>query len=156
MTTAIVPSPPQAVGDTLAAIHECAGRMWRWKTPEELTGLDAALAVALTTKTAEIPVWLVVVAPPSHGKTEMLTCIERAMGDKAFAFDKLTPASLVSGVLGPDGENTDLLPMLDGNLVVLKDLSPILEMNAAERNSIIGDLRSIYDGSFTNTPGRTR
>lgn len=133
--------------DAIHKVHDVARRMWGW-SDADLTAIDANLAVALTIQTAEIPVWLVNLAPPSHGKTEMLTCVEKAMGQTAFAFDKLTPASLVSGIVNPDGSTNDLLPLLNNSLVILKDMSPILEMNAAERNAIIGDLRSIYDGQF--------
>ena len=144
MTTTISPIRDAA----LFHVHEVAKRMWGW-AGTDLTALDASLAVAMTVQTAEIPVWLINLAPASHGKTEMLSCIEQAMGTKAFAFDKLTPASLVSGIVDKDGVSNDLLPLLNASLVVLKDMSPILEMNAAERNMIIGDLRSIYDGQFT-------
>lgn len=147
-----IPPVPGGLGPNVSGaldnVHTTARKMWRWSTDADMTALDVSLAVCRAL-TSEIPLWVVIIAPPSSGKTEMLTCIQNAMPRLSFAFDKLTPAAFISGAVGKDGEVTDLLPLLDGRLVLLKDLSPLLTMDAAGRDAIVGDLRSIYDGSYT-------
>jgi hypothetical protein len=133
-------------------MHEGAHELWgaTWDAP-----LDAVLAAARVSGTVAEPLWVIVIGAPSTGKTERLNVVLKALASEdVIALDKLTPASFITGARDEDGNYQDLLPILNGRLLVIRDLSPLLSMDGASRDSIVGDLRSIYDGSFTRNLGR--
>lgn len=144
-TTALAPRSVATPAEPLHDIDSIARALWGWS---DTTTLHAAIAGARSVEGDGEPLWLIVLGVPSSGKTEMLLTIASARPKETVILDKLTPASFITGLKNDDGGYNDLLRDLDGELLVLKDLSPILSMDATARDAIIGDLRSIYDGSF--------
>ena len=45
------------------------------------------------------------------------------------------------------GEETSLLPKLNGKILVVKDLTPLISGNRDTRGQVLGQLRDAYDGS---------
>jgi hypothetical protein len=80
------------------------------------------------------------------GKTEIFRALRQR--EDAYCLSKLTEKSLKSGYRDPKNPQKDpsLLPELNGKVVLIKDLSPLLSMRRESRASIIGDLRDAYDG----------
>ncbi len=64
----------------------------------------------------------------------------------------LTPNTLISGLKG-DGERIDLLPKLDGKLLVIKDFTSILSKKTDDATAIFADLREAYDGYLEKSFG---
>ncbi len=94
------------------------------------------------------PLWLCLVAPPSGGKTEFLNMLK----DLSFVFplSTLTGKTLFSGakVAGRGQGGASLIHKIDGKIVVIKDLTSILNENIEDRKLIMSQLREIYDGYY--------
>lgn len=132
---------------SLLKVMEVAKGVWGMEYDSPLA---TVLAAARSRVTQGEPLWVIVIGAPSSGKTERLRCVANAMmREDVMVLDKLTPASFITGARDDEGTYRDLLPDLDKRLLVIGDLSPLLSMDAAGRDSIMGDLRTIYDGSFS-------
>jgi len=92
------------------------------------------------------PVWLLVVAPPSGLKTELLNALDDV--SDIYHLSALTPQTLISGQKRP-GHETSLLVKLNGKILTFKDFTTILEMNFSARDEILSQLREVYDGKYS-------
>ena len=114
--------------------------------PVDLDTIDFVFAVYASNRMPGDSLWGAVIDASGGGKTELLRSL-RTQPDTYF-LSKLTSKTLKSGYRDPKKPDKDpsLLHELDGKVVVIKDLSPLLSMRRDERNSIISDLRDAYDG----------
>lgn len=100
-------------------------------------------------------VWLLTVAPPSGGKTEVLQATA-GLPDVHPTAD-LTMPSLLSGSSKKDrGKNATggLLRVIgDSGVILCKDFGSVLSMHRDKRAEVLGALREIYDGSWTRHVG---
>lgn len=107
------------------------------------------------------PIWLMLVAPPSSGKTTALNallglevCNKR--GEKIQpiqSISDLTENSFASGAQRMDTETSLLMKMPKGGVMVFKDFTSILSKNNDAKRIIMGQLREIYDGSYVKRTG---
>lgn len=97
------------------------------------------------------PIWTVVVAPPSGGKSELLQAALDV--DRVYMLSSLTAQTFISGMRGVGGKSSSLLDELDGQVLMMKDLTTIVEMNKDERRAILSQLREIYDKRFSKAFG---
>lgn len=139
---------------TPAAMVEEEVRKWLELEDDLLPVVPLVLAVA--NKLGGPAVWLMIVAPPSSGKSEMILGISAI--DGVYALSKLTPQTLASGMRrgSEDKKDPSLLERLkkDGKwLLTLKDWGTITSMQQSNRDAILGQLREVYDGSFDATYG---
>lgn len=109
--------------------------------------LDVVFAVRLAIHLPGDPLWLFVIAPPGGSKTEILRALK---GDDVYTVSTITSHTLVSGMSG--GDKLDLLPKLDGKLLVLKDFTSILT-DEHDRTAIFSQLRETYDGYYEKAFG---
>jgi hypothetical protein len=121
----------------------------RWLHINDLEAIDIIMAVALAIFMLGDPLWLYVVAPPGGSKTELLRSL---LGPRVVTISTLTPQTLISGLKGA-GEKTDLLPQLDGKLLVVKDFTSILSKKSEDATAIFADLREAYDGYLEKSFG---
>jgi hypothetical protein len=105
--------------------------------------LDILFSVVLANRQQGDPVWLFLVAPPGFTKSELLMSFLNC--NKIIAVTSLTSASLVSGI-GQGTNDNSLIPRLNGNILICKDLTAILNMNPITRDEIFGIFRDAYDG----------
>ncbi len=123
-------------------------RKWLYLESEEV--IDVILAVYVANRFEADPIWLIIIAPPSSTKTELLRSFD---GHKnSFFLSNLTPSTLVSGADSKKGEPS-LLPKLNDKLVVLKDFTSILSMRSENQQEILAQLREAYDGSYSKSFG---
>lgn len=111
------------------------------------TVFDLVVATYISAKLKTIPpIWLMLVGAPSSFKTEMVRLIDLP---EIYTLDTLSEHAFISGYMNPDGSDPDdLLPRLDGKCFVIKDLTTIFSLKEDTVKKILGDLTSIFDGSF--------
>ncbi len=109
--------------------------------------IDVVMAVILANLFKSDPLWLMLVAPPSGGKTELL----RALDGLSFIYflSTLTAQTLISGKKTKSGGSCSLLPKLNNKILIVKDFTSILSMKHEQRSEILGQLREVADGRLT-------
>lgn len=113
-----------------------------------------ALRIALSSVVANFfeddPLWMLIVAPPSSAKTEIV----QSLSNSPFAWNisSITSKTLASGER--NNPQASLLKRIGAfGFLFLKDVTTILELNPMERGEIFSQLREIYDGSYFKTFG---
>ena len=102
------------------------------------------------------PVWLIIVAPPSSGKSDVITAVSSVIG--VYAVSKITENTLASGLVDgtQSGQPPSLLLRLRAQgkrLIAVKDLGTILSLPPLQRNPILAQLREVFDGKMNATYG---
>jgi hypothetical protein len=122
---------------------------WLHIPVEDADVIDFVLAVYKSNELAGDPLWGHVIDASGGGKTEVLRSL-RNRSDTYF-LSGLTEKTLISGYRDPKhpGQDPSLLPKLNGKVLIIKDLSPLLSMRRESRNVILAQLRDAYDG-FTD------
>ena len=139
---------------TLKSVHEAFERWLAFPTDEHeyprYDLVDIALAVVIANRMEADPLWALIVAPPSSGKTEII----RSLSDvrDVVPLSSLTPQTFASG-FERKGVETSLLPKITGKIIVMKDFTTILTMYRDKRAEILAQLREIYDGQFSKEWG---
>lgn len=113
-----------------------------WLKIEDPHLLDFVLAMILTVEIPGDPIWAFLVAPPGGTKTELL----RLLSDDpiVYTLSTLTPQTLISGL--PNKRTPDILPLINGKMLIIKDFTSILQMDYRQRDEVFGQLREAYDG----------
>jgi hypothetical protein len=101
------------------------------------------------------PVWVVIVAGSSRGKTELLLALDGLPGVRVVG--ALTVAALLSGTSRKDrAKNATggvLVELGDQGLLVVKDFGAILSLHRDTRAQVLQALRDVYDGLYTRDVG---
>lgn len=97
------------------------------------------------------PLWLLLVGPPSSSKTQAVQ--PARILPSVYFLDSLTENSFVSGYVPEGGKAQDLLGELLGKCLIVKDLTSFLSMREETVKKVLGDLCSVYDGSFSKFTG---
>jgi hypothetical protein len=125
-------------------------RKWFYLEDENL--IDIAVAVYVANLFDSDPIWMLIIAPPSNTKTEILRAFDGH--EDSFFISNLTPQTLVSGILKKKNmEEPSLLPRLNDKLVVLKEFTTVLSMRSENQQEILSQLREAYDGQYTKIFG---
>lgn len=112
--------------------------------------LKMVVAAIVGNRLFDAPIWLLLVAPPSGGKTELILCVEGL--EFVFAVDDLTVNTFASGMKRA-GEESSLLHKINNGIITFKDFTSILSKNKEARAEIMKQLRQIYDGDYTKRTG---
>lgn len=107
------------------------------------------------------PIWMMLVAPPSSGKTTTLNALlglkvpgpKGQMKEPLVNISDLTTNSFASGMERSNKETSLLKRMEFGFVMVFKDFTSILSKNKDEKRIVMGQLREIYDGAYTKRTG---
>ena len=127
----------------------------KWLSHPDLEAVRAVLAAVVANRAPGDPDWLLVIAPPSSGKTETLTPLA-ALPDVIVA-GRLTVGALLSGT--SSGERTAdatgglLRQVGERGILVNKDFGTILAMSHDARAEVLQALRDIFDGRYTRHVG---
>jgi hypothetical protein len=117
------------------------------------TGIIKLLcAVVIANRMPELdPLWLWIVSNSSGGKSELLQAMAFAKG--CWEQDDLSAAALVSGAKN-GAKETSLLNRLPQNpVMVIKDLTVLLNKDPKETAVVFNQLRMIYDGKIIKSFG---
>ncbi len=113
--------------------------------------IDVILAALVSVKEDDMPLWLMLVAPPGSGKTEMLVSLNGLRGVRLIS--RITPQTLISG-WGSRGNRSSLLKRLpDRSTLVVKDFTTLLKTRPENRGEIFSQLREVYDGAYSASFG---
>ena len=115
----------------------------KWLVDLDTEALELVLGVVAANALQADPVFLFVVGPPSSGKTELVRALYGHPATKHLT--TVTPAALISGYESAVFEPS-LIPKLDGKTLVIKDFTPVLEMNREKRAEVFSVFRDAYDG----------
>lgn len=115
----------------------------------DVEAVEAILAVMLANLLDGDPVWLMLVGPPSTGKTVILSPLDGIWG--AVILSALTPNTLLSGWKGT--KSASLLNRLGKRpIIVIKELGTLLS-NKNTRAEVFAQLREVYDGYYAKSFG---
>ncbi len=116
---------------------------------------EILLATIVANRLEGPPVWLMLIAPPSSGKTIALEPLDALPNTKLLS--KLTEKTLLSGMPDQNGKPTSLLLQLGPKpVIVVKDLGTMLEMNHHGKGDLYAQLREVYDGYISAAYGNGR
>jgi hypothetical protein len=115
--------------------------------------VEVALGVVAANRLTGDPVWLLLVGPPSSGKTEILSSL--SLLKDIHEVSTITQAGLLSGSLGKgEGVTGGLLAEIrDFGIIACKDFTSILSESSESRAAVMAALREIYDGSWVRRLG---
>lgn len=107
------------------------------------------------------PIWLMIVAPSSSGKTTLLNAVHglklnTRAGEEFHPIhdiSDLTENSFASGMMRHDTETSLLHKIPDGGLMVFKDFTSVLSKRSEAKMIIMSQLREIYDGRYIKRTG---
>ena len=117
----------------------------KWLTLEDETLIDVVCGAYIANQLSADPVWLLIIAPPSTAKTELLTAMGKSEG--ALLISGFTRSTLVSGL--PKKKNIpepSLVTRINGRTLVVKEFGSILSMHPEDQKIVLNQLREIYDG----------
>jgi hypothetical protein len=123
----------------------------KWFYIEDDRIIDVIMAAYIANRFKADPVWLIIIAPPSNTKTELLRAFDGH--PNAFFLSNLTPSTLISGKESKKNPEPSLLPKLNNKLVILKDFTTILSMRSENKQEILAQLRETYDGQYSKSFG---
>jgi Bifunctional DNA primase/polymerase, N-terminal/Primase C terminal 1 (PriCT-1) len=136
-------------------IEDVVGVFSRWLLLPDIEPVYAVLGAVAANYLPGAPVWLILVSPPSNGKTELLGSFARL--PDVYPASTLTEASLLSGT--PTREHAQhakgglLREVGDFGIVVLKDLGSLLSMRPDDKAEVFAALREVFDGSYVRYVG---
>lgn len=104
--------------------------------------INNILAVTLSHAFPDDPIWILLVAQSSSLKTELLRSLGEEETDKIFPVSRITKNAIMPG----SGTGLSLGTMAGGKILVIKDLTTILESRKDDLSTIASGLREIYDG----------
>ena len=122
--------------------------------PDPGIALVALATVAANRMTGD-PLWILLVGPPSSGKTEVVESLTRL--PDTHSVSTFTEAGLLSGsaVKESDDKPTGglLVELGEAGILTFKDLTTLLSEHASTRNRLLACLREVFDGKFVRGLG---
>jgi len=127
---------------------------WLNLKSDDIAAIDVFVSVMVSTYHPKFtePLWFYVIGPPSCGKTEIIRTTE---GYEQVRFvDSLTENSLTSGTSDENEDDPSLLNLLNGKVLILKDLTDLLKHDPKLVDKLMGDLRAMFDGYYAKASGK--
>ena len=121
----------------------------RWLLLKDPYLVEVVLASVVANLLGGDPLWLLIVAPPSSAKTEIIRALSRV--PCIYLLSNLTANTLLSGQQGK--KDASLLPHLSNKILAMKDFTTILTLHRDARAEIYAQLREVYDGAYSKAYG---
>jgi len=99
---------------------------------------------------SDTPVWLLLLAGSSSGKTIMLKLLDKC-GSYITPIDTLTVNTFASAM--ERDEEVSLLHKANNGVLVFKDFTTLCSMNEKNLEEVMGQMRGVFDGSFNKKSG---
>lgn len=113
-------------------------------------------AVMIANQMDNDPVWLLLLSPPSGGKTELIESLEliTLRGQPlTFPISDLTVNTFASGQKKLGKETSLLHKMAPGSIMTFKDFTSMISKNRDAQQEIMGQLREVYDQHYVKRTG---
>ncbi|MGI8578869.1 MAG: DUF3854 domain-containing protein [Nocardioidaceae bacterium] len=150
------PPPGPVAGTTTPVILSSAlDTFGRWLHLDDTAPMLAVAATVVANRAEGDPVWLLLVGPPSGGKTEIL----QACSPLPYVLGAATisPAALLSGTSrkerAADATGGLLRQIGDFGILLAKDFTSVLSQNKDTAKEAMAALREVYDGSWDRPVG---
>ena len=121
----------------------------RWLLLKDPYLLKVVLASVVANLLGGDPLWLLIVAPPSSAKTEIIRALSHL--SCIYLLSNLTANTLLSGQQGK--KDASLLPHLSSKILAMKDFTTVLTQHRETRAEIFAQLREVYDGVYSKAYG---
>jgi hypothetical protein len=146
----------QAAGSPLTQLAAFIAQLRTWLDLPDPAHVLLTLAAAATRDLDGEPVWLLLVAVPSSGKTETVRLLDKRADGR---LNEVTAAGLLGWTKGKESKPSGVLARLgDRGLVTFGDLSSLLATSDyGGRDAAFGLMRRAYDGHVTrdiSPPGK--
>lgn len=119
--------------------------------------IKVVAATVIANQLSGNPVWLMLVAASSGGKTVVLLTLDdlEFLPGKPISFfiSDLTENTLASGFKSGSGDASLLSQIPSGGLLIFKDFTSLLTKRHESRDAIMGQLREVFDGQYTKRTG---
>jgi DNA-binding transcriptional ArsR family regulator len=136
-------------------LDELVATFQRWLHLPDPAPLYAVLGAVAANRMSGDPVWLMLVGPPSSGKSEILQALTAL--SYVFPAATLNEAALLSGTAEKDRDQKPTGGLLrqigEFGIIMCKDFTSILSMNREAQRAVLAALREIYDGRWTRRLG---
>jgi len=120
-----------------------------WFHIEDVDYLRVIHAILIAHKFDAIPLWLLILAPPSGTKTSILQDLKCLEQYNVHLISELTAKTFVSG----DKNYAGLLSEIKNGILIFKDFTTILQLDSTSRSEILQQLREIWDGYYQKRYG---
>lgn len=152
-TDGVVPEPAPAAPMSLDSAHEV---FCRWLGADyDTDALDAVLATAAVERLDGDPLWLLLISGSGNAKTETVQALDGA--GAIITSTVSSEGALLSATPRRERANDatgGLLRKLEPRgVLVIKDVTSILSMNADSRAQVLGAFREVYDGRWSRNVG---
>ena len=105
-----------------------------------------ALSTWVARKWLGEPLWVLVIGPPSMGKTLPVTLAKNS--PDVISASSITPAGLVTAYGGSDHDKS-LLAQLNGKNLIIKDFGTIMSLGWEATMAVMAILREAFDGQIS-------
>jgi hypothetical protein len=137
------------------ALDDVVATFSRWLELPDVVPVYAMLGAVAGNYLPGAPVWLVIVSPPSSGKTELLGSLARL--PDTYPVSTLTVPALLSGTPGKERARTAkgglLRELGDFGIVVLRDMGSLLSLRPDAKAEVFAALREVFDGAYVRYVG---
>ena len=144
-----LPKPPTRT------LPEVLATFQKWMHMPDTGLVEVTLGAVAANHLPGAPCWLMVVGPPSSGKTETLRSIRGL--PHVFSAATVTEPALLSGTSkrerGKDASGGLLRQIGAFGILALKDFTSILSMHRDARGQVLAAFREVYDGHWTRHVG---
>ena len=115
----------------------------------DLSNYDSAIDLTVATVLANLmegdPVWILLVGPPSVGKTEMIRSIENSVS--TYFINRISPNTLTSGYTKT--EYSDVITrIVKSTTFCVTDFGSFLSFHPQDMQKVMQQFRDIYDGKI--------
>jgi hypothetical protein len=133
-----------------ALLDEVTSSPWSHDVLE--LGMAVVLSLQVSEKDESALVWLIIVGPPSDGKTFTVLLLKTVAG--VYCLDTVTENFLASGYRDQTGKAApDLFKDLNGKCVVIKEFGTVLSLRPEKVRKFLGDFQAIYDREYSKATG---
>lgn len=145
------------------AVDRCVAVVREYMHMPDTSPVFAALGCIAANYMKGPPVWLMLVSPPSSGKTQIIQscipmpfCREAGQAKNSSAFLTHSKSRGLGGMLSPplkDEDGNEIGGIGDFGILLYTEFSNVLSLGPDQRDEVIAILRQIYDGRVVRQYG---